>query len=73
MKIFTHRYMIVFFENTRFCWKNKGWVKQNKMKTLEYVSYVGMGVFIYVTDIPVYVCFIGLLAACLIFVINSGR
>jgi len=27
MKFLTHTYTIVLFEDGKFCWKNKGWVK----------------------------------------------
>jgi hypothetical protein len=29
MKIFTHSYIITIFENGRFCWKKKGWIKSD--------------------------------------------
>ena len=33
-KLRKHTYTIVFFENGRFCWKNKRWVKRDGMGKL---------------------------------------
>ena len=28
MKIFTHTYRVVVFDNGKFCWKNHGWMEK---------------------------------------------
>ena len=36
MKFLTHSYVITIYEDGKFCWKNKGWIKNDT--TIEFFS-----------------------------------
>lgn len=31
MKLLTHDYIITIYENGKFCWKNKGWIRRESI------------------------------------------